>query len=168
MISFSASSPRLTRQAAFKRQRPGGFDLRFEVGEHVGDRLEAADRPAELLPLLGVAHRHVEGAARAAAIAGRGDHALGLQAGQDAFPALVLAADQPVGRNARVVEIKLKGADRTAAEHVEPADFKTGRVVVDQKQRHALPVMRLGIGLHVDVDDVVFARRRQSPRSFGR
>ena len=107
------------------------------------------------MTLFGITHGEIECATGTAAVAGRSNHAFGLQAGKDAVPALVLPADQAVGRYPGLVEIEFKGADGTAAEHIEPADFKTRGVVVDQKQRHALPIMCFGIGLHVDVDDVV-------------
>ena len=125
-------------------QRPRRLDLGLHVGEHVRDRLEGADRAAELLALLGVVHGEVDDAARAAAVAGGGDDALDLQAGEHDVPALVLAADQAVGRHADVVEEDLVGADAAPAEHVELAHLEPGRVVVDQEQRHPLAVMRLG------------------------
>ena len=42
------------------------FDLRGHVRDHEGDALEGADRPAELLPRLGVRNRRIEGGLRQA------------------------------------------------------------------------------------------------------
>src|SRR5580658_7047405 len=45
---------------------PGGLDLEQHVRTHVLDRLEAADRPTELMPDLCVRHRYVQATLRPA------------------------------------------------------------------------------------------------------
>ena len=92
----------------------------------------------------------IDHALRGADIAGARGGALDLQAGHHHVPALVLAADEPVGRHAHMVEGQFVGAGGAAAEHVELAQRQPRRVVVDQEQRQALAVMRLGIGLDVE------------------
>src|SRR5215211_8100084 len=67
-----------------------GLDLRRHVGELVTDGLEAADRAAERLALLGVLERPLEHALRARDAARGGDHPLGLELPGDVVEALAL------------------------------------------------------------------------------
>src|SRR6185437_11628387 len=114
-----------------------------------------ADRTAELLALLGIGEGEIDAALRAAQIRGRGDDALDLKPRHHAVPALVLAAYQALGRHAHLLEENLVGAGAVAPEHVELSELDSGRVVVDEEERQALAVMRLGVGLHIDIDDIV-------------
>ena len=113
----------------------------------MGDRLEGADRLAELLALFRVGRSEIDHGARAAARARSRHDALDLQARQHEVEAFVeprFAADEPVGRHAHVFQENLVSAGAAAAEHVELPHLDAGRVLVDEEERHALAVMRLG------------------------
>src|SRR5262245_31210208 len=99
----------------------------------MGDRLEAADRTAKLLARLGVVEREVDRRLGGAAISRRRAYPLHLQAGQEAVPALVLTADQTIGRHACVIEEDLIGSSAAPAEHIELAQLHAGRRVVDEE-----------------------------------
>src|SRR3990172_8536661 len=144
-------------------QQACGIDRGLHVGEHVGDRLIGADGAPELLAVLGILQSGVDHRLRTTVVTRGGRKALVLQAGEHAFPAVVLAADQPLVRHPDVVEKNLIGPDAAAAEHLELAKFYPMGVVVDQEQRKALAVVRPGIGLHVHADDVAFDPGRRGP-----
>ena len=67
VISRSASWPVDDHPGGAPHQRARRLDLGLHVGEHVGDRLEGADRPAELLAVLGVLHGEIDDGLRRAA-----------------------------------------------------------------------------------------------------
>jgi hypothetical protein len=73
----------------------------------VADRLEAADRAAEGLALLGVFERPIEDALRARDAADRGDQPLSLELPGDVVEALPLLAEQVLRGDADVLEGEL-------------------------------------------------------------
>ena len=60
-----------------------------------------------------------------------------------------LAADQPVGRNAIILEHQLGGVDALVAELFELAADREARPLFGEEQAHAV-VARLGIGIGLD------------------
>ena len=75
----------------------------------MADRLEAADRAAEGLALLGVLEGAVEDALRARDAADRGDEPLPLELPGDVVEALALLAEQVLRGDADVLEGELAG-----------------------------------------------------------
>ena len=98
------------------------------------DRLKRADRPTELLPVLGVLKRQIKGRLRTAAVASGGRDSLELKSRQNTSPTIVLTANELTRRNADVVERQFIGTDATAAQHVKLAQFQTRRVVWNEKK----------------------------------
>ena len=87
--------------------QPGRFDLHRHVGEHELHTLEVADRLAELLAVLGVGDRGVQRALRDADGL-RADRRAGVvQRRQRGLEAGARLADDPVARDAAVLEVQL-------------------------------------------------------------
>ena len=104
--------PLLRRPRRVVRCRPRRLDLEQQVRAHVLDRLEAADRPAELHPDLRVLDAHVEAPLRSADLLGGQRHGRKAQRSPDDVRRAALRADQPGGH---AVERQL----RLLAGHVE-------------------------------------------------
>src|SRR3972149_1262759 len=97
------------RGAGADRDAARVAEISLHVGEHVGDRLIGADGAPELLAVLGILQSGVDHRLRTTVVTRGGRKALVLQAGEHAFPAVVLAADQPLVRHPDVVEKNLIG-----------------------------------------------------------
>src|SRR5580765_4163621 len=78
------------------RRRLRALDLDEHVGAFVLDRLEAADRPAELLAHLRVLDRHLEDALRAAAHLGAETDLAAIDDAVEELPALARVAEHAV------------------------------------------------------------------------
>ena len=111
-------------------RRPGRLDVEQDVGAHVLDGLEAADGPAELDPLPGVADRHVErGLGRTDLLGGDQD--------ADQVQDLVQRLRGRVGQRdgGRGVEGDV-GQPAGQIEGRQGLDRHAGGVPVDREQRH--------------------------------
>ena len=119
----------------------GGLDLRRHLGELVADHLEAADRAAERLALLGVLERALEHALGARVAARGADQALALELPGDVVEALALLAEDRVDRHPDVVEGELARVRGVHAHLLELGrDREAGDVValvVLQVDQHA-------------------------------
>ena len=132
--------------------QPGRLEVGGEVGEAVLERLEGADRPAELLALLGVGEGVVEGALGDAEHRRGEDQALDVEAGHQLGPALVDLAEHRLGRGLDVVEVERVGL--AAAHRLDRDDFHPVDLARDPDHRQAL-VLGLALGRAADDEDVV-------------
>ena len=103
------------------------------------DRLEAADRAAELLALLRVGQRVVERALRQPERRRRQDHALVVEAGHQLRPAVALCSEQRRVGNAHVVQVQLVGL--LAPERLDRRDREALGIVGDEDHREALVLL---------------------------
>src|SRR3954447_2055698 len=117
-------------------QEPRAREIGGHVGELVLGRLEAPDRPSELLALLGVGERVVERALREPERRGGQDHALVVEAGHQLRPTAALDAEERRLRHTHAVEVKL--IRLLAAERLDRSDREALGVVRHEDHRHAL------------------------------
>ena len=120
-------------------EQPRGLGTGHHVGELDLDRLVLADRLAEGLALLGVAHGLVEAGLGHADAAGGDVDAAEFQPAQRVLQALALhAADELVGVHAVVLEGKLGGVDPAVAEFLELAAYAEALALIGEEEAHAL------------------------------
>ena len=104
-------------------RRAGGLDRGGHVGEQEGEALVLDDRPAERLPLAGVADGDVEGGLREPDGDRADAEAAGVEGGEGDRQAAAALADEPVGRDRDVVQ-----ADRRpSSSRSGPSSPRAGR-----------------------------------------
>ncbi len=136
--SLEKGNPLSLQPGSPANHQAGGIDIRGHVGDHPLDGLELGDRLVELLALLGISHRPVEGTLRQPHRHGRDRQATGIQRGQELFEALVLLSEQVGGGNAAVLEEQLR-SHRSFQPHLLfiASHLKTGSPFFDDERGDA-------------------------------
>src|SRR5205085_2104428 len=117
-----------------------GLDLRRHLRELVADHLEAADRPPERAPLLGVLERAVEHVLGARDRSGRADQALSLELPHDVVEALAwLSEDRGLGDVHVLEPLITYSSPSLTARVLIPATSEPASGSVMPMQRIALP-----------------------------
>jgi len=114
----------------------------FDLDRHVGDlflnHLEAADRLAELNPLIGIHGGVFKGRLSRTNAGCRKHNALDLEVGHQLHPAVVELPDQRIFGQAHVVNEDLTGRYRPPADFGQRVDTHTRRIGRQQEHGHAL------------------------------
>ncbi len=136
-------------------QRPGGFDRDLHVGDHLGHRRQPLDRPAELVPRVGIGAGQPIGRLGDPQRLGGNAHAGTVHQGQHVGDQAPLAlADQP-GRG--VFEHQLAGRRAVDSQLLLQMAHPNLLRPLHQEQAQAAPVTDLRLASRQDQQDLAAA-----------